>query len=85
MSALIVRVMAGQTPEGGFVRQLLDSLTFDQEVNLSSQERTFHLALLARSIPTAGWLASMIRFSLLESLHLHSPSLSLHSPVNHPF
>jgi hypothetical protein len=30
MTALIVRVMAGQTPEGSLVRQLLDSLTFDR-------------------------------------------------------
>ncbi len=55
MTALIVRVMAGQTPEGSFVRQLLDSLTGNKEVNLVSRERTFQLALLARSIPTAGW------------------------------
>jgi len=55
MTALIVRVMGRQTPEDSFVRQLLDSLTFDKEVNLVSRERTFHLALLAPSIPTAGW------------------------------
>ncbi len=55
MTALIVRVMAGQTPEGSCVRQLLDGLTCDKEVNLVSRERTFQLALLARSIPTAGW------------------------------
>ena len=77
MSALIVRVMAGQTPEGGFVRQLLDSLTFDQEANLSSQERTFHLALLARSIPTAGWLASMIWFGPHRSSSIPLPGASI--------
>ena len=55
MTALIVRVMAGQTPEDSFVRRLLDSLTGDKAVNLVSRERTFSLALPARSIPTAGW------------------------------
>ena len=55
MTALIVRVMGRQTQEGSFVRQLPDSLPFDKEVNVVSRERTFHLALLARSIPTAGW------------------------------
>ncbi len=50
MTALIVRVMGRQTPEGSFVRQPLDSLTFDKEVNLVSRERTFILHLLARSI-----------------------------------
>ena len=43
MTALIVRVMGRQTPEGSFVRQPLDSLTFDKEVNLVSRERTFIL------------------------------------------
>lgn len=55
MTALIVRVMAGETADGSFVRQLLDGLTFGKEINLVSRERAFHLALLARSIPTAGW------------------------------
>jgi hypothetical protein len=36
MTALIVRVMAGQTPEDSFVRQLLDSLTFGKDVNLGN-------------------------------------------------
>jgi hypothetical protein len=57
MTVLIVRVTAGETADGSFVRQLLDSLTFDKEINLVSREHTFHLALLARSIPTAGWRA----------------------------
>jgi len=46
---------AVETADGSFVRQLLDSLTFGKEINLVSRERAFHLALLARSIPTAGW------------------------------
>jgi len=55
MTALIVRVMAWETADGSFVRQLLYGLTFGKEINLVSRERAFHLALLARSIPTAGW------------------------------
>ena len=77
MTALIVRVMGRQTPEDSFVRQLLDSLTFDKEVNLVSRERTFHLALLARSIPTAGWLASMIRFGPHRSSSIPLPGASI--------
>jgi len=50
-----VRVMAFQTPEGGFVSQLLNSLTSDKEVNLVSRGRTLHLALPPRSITTAAW------------------------------
>jgi len=50
-----VRVMAFQTPEGGFVSQLLNSLTSDSEVNLVSRGRTLHLTLPPRSITTAAW------------------------------
>src|SRR5436309_2957970 len=50
-----VRVMAFQTPEGGFVSQLLNSLTSDKEVNLVSRGRTLHLALPPPSITTAAW------------------------------
>ena len=76
MTALIVRVMGRRTPKGSFVRQL-DSLTFDKEVHVVSRERTFHLALLARSIPTAGWLASMIRFGPHRSSSIPLPGASI--------
>jgi glucosylceramidase len=50
-----VRVMAFQTPEGGFVVQLLNSLEQESPVNLVSKERTLHLELPARSISTLTW------------------------------
>jgi len=50
-----VRVMAFQTPEGGFVSQLLNSLTSDAEVNLVSRGRTLRLTLPPGSITTAAW------------------------------
>ena len=50
-----IRVMAFQTPEGGYVTQLLNSLNQDEEVNLVSKGRTLHVTLPARSITTAAW------------------------------
>ncbi len=50
-----VRVMTFQTPAGGFVAQLMNSLKTDQEVNLVSKGRTVSLKLPARSITTAMW------------------------------
>jgi glucosylceramidase len=50
-----IRVMAFQTPEGGYVTQLLNSLNQDEEVNLVSKGRTLHVTLPARSITTATW------------------------------
>jgi glucosylceramidase len=50
-----VRVMAFQTPEGGFVTQLLNSLNSDSLVNLVSHGSTLQLTLPARSITTATW------------------------------
>src|ERR1700737_1752360 len=50
-----VRVMAFQTPEGGFVVQLLNSQNSDSSVNLVSRGRTLHLSLPGRSITTATW------------------------------
>ena len=50
-----VRVMSFQTPEGGFVVQLMNSLNSDKEVNLASRGRTLHFNLPARSISTATW------------------------------
>ena len=50
-----VRVMAFQTPEGGFVVQFLNSLNSDGLVNLVSRGRTLGLTLPARSITTASW------------------------------
>jgi len=47
--------MAFQTPEGGYVTQLLNSLNQDEEVNLVSKGRTLHVTLPARSITTAAW------------------------------
>jgi glucosylceramidase len=50
-----VRVMAFQSPEGGFVVQLLNSLEQESAVNLVSKGRTLNLALPARSINTLTW------------------------------
>jgi glucosylceramidase len=50
-----MRVMAFQTPEGGFVVQLLNSLEQVSVVNLVSKGRTLHLELPARSISTLTW------------------------------
>ena len=50
-----VRVMAFQTPEGGFVVQLLNSLEQESAVNLASKGRILHLTLPARSISTVTW------------------------------
>jgi glucosylceramidase len=50
-----VRVMAFQTPEGGFVAQFLNSLDQETVVNLMSKGRSLHLTLPARSITTATW------------------------------
>lgn len=50
-----IRVMAFQTPEGGYVTQLLNSLNQDEEVNLVCKGRTVHVTLPARSITTAAW------------------------------
>ena len=50
-----VRVMAFQTPEGGFALQALNSLEQESQVNLVSKGRTVQLALPARSISTVTW------------------------------
>jgi glucosylceramidase len=50
-----VRVMAFQTPEGGFVAQLLNSQSSDSSVNLVYRGRTLHIPLPSRSITTATW------------------------------
>jgi glucosylceramidase len=50
-----VRVMAFQTPDGGFVVQLLNSLEQESSVNLMSKGRTLRLDLPARSISTVTW------------------------------
>ena len=50
-----VRVMTFQTPEGGFVVQLLNSLDQESAVNLAFKGRTLHVTLPARSISTAKW------------------------------
>ncbi len=50
-----LRVMAFQTPGGGFVTQLLNSLNSEAVVNLVSHGRTVQLSLPARSISTAIW------------------------------
>jgi glucosylceramidase len=50
-----VRVMAFQTPEGGFVTQLLNSQNSDSSVNLVSRGRILHVPLPGRSITTATW------------------------------
>jgi len=50
-----VRVMTFQTPEGGHVAQLLNSLKENTDVNLESMGKTLHLTLPARSITTATW------------------------------
>jgi glucosylceramidase len=50
-----LRVMTFQTPAGGFVAQVLNSLSEDSSVNLVSGEKTLHLAVPARSITTVTW------------------------------
>ena len=50
-----VRVMTFQTPEGGHVAQLLNSLKENTDVNLESMGKMLHLTLPARSITTATW------------------------------
>jgi glucosylceramidase len=50
-----VRVMTFQTPEGGYVAQLLNSLSENADVNLEAKGKTLHLSLPARSITTATW------------------------------
>jgi glucosylceramidase len=50
-----VRVMTFQTPEGGYVAQVLNSLNENTDVNLESKGKTLHLTLPARSITTVTW------------------------------
>lgn len=50
-----VRVMTFQTPEGGYVTQLLNRMKTDQEVSLVSKGQTLQLVLPAQSITTAEW------------------------------
>jgi hypothetical protein len=50
-----VRVTAFQTPEGGFVVQLLNSQDSDSAVNLVYRGRALQLHLPPRSITTATW------------------------------
>ncbi len=50
-----VRVMTFQTPEGGYVAEVLNSLNESADVNLESKGKTLHLTLPARSITTATW------------------------------
>jgi glucosylceramidase len=50
-----VRVMAFQTPEGGHVAQLLNSLRESADVKLESKGKTLRFALSGRSITTATW------------------------------
>ncbi len=50
-----VRVMAFETPEGGFVAQLMNSRIADAAVSLASKGKTLRITLPARSISTAMW------------------------------
>lgn len=50
-----IRVMSFQTPEGGYVAQLLNSLRIDREVDLVLKGRMLRVKLPARSITTAVW------------------------------
>ena len=50
-----VRVMTFQTPDGGYVVQLLNSRNENTDVHLRSKGKTLHLILPARSITTANW------------------------------
>ena len=54
-SAKGLRVMTFQTPQGGFVAQLLNSLEQEAAVNVASKGRTLHITLPAKSITTAIW------------------------------
>jgi glucosylceramidase len=50
-----VRAMSFQTPEGGLVVELLNSLDRKSAVNIESKGRTLHVELPARSISTVTW------------------------------
>jgi len=50
-----VRVMTFQTPEGGYVAELLNSRDENANLNLEARGKTLHLSLPARSITTATW------------------------------
>jgi glucosylceramidase len=50
-----VRVMTFETPEGGYVAQLLNSRTAAAEISLAAGSKTLRLVLPARSITTATW------------------------------
>jgi glucosylceramidase len=50
-----VRMMAFQTPEGGYIAQVLNSAAENKEVNLEFKGKTLHLKLPAISISTAIW------------------------------
>jgi glucosylceramidase len=50
-----VRVMTFQTPDGGYVAQLLNSRNENTDVHLRSKGKTLRLILPARSITTANW------------------------------
>jgi glucosylceramidase len=50
-----IRVMTFQTPEGGYVAELLNSRSENADVNLETKGKTLHLSLPAQSITTATW------------------------------
>jgi glucosylceramidase len=50
-----VRVMTFETPEGGYVAQMLNSRNENTDVNLEAKGKTLHLTLPACSITTAEW------------------------------
>lgn len=50
-----VRVMAFQTPEGGYVAQLLNSRNEKADVSLEAKGKTLYLTLPATSITTVSW------------------------------
>lgn len=50
-----IRVMTFQTPEGGYVAQLLNSRNENADVDLAAKGKILHLSLPGRSITTATW------------------------------
>lgn len=50
-----VRVMTFQTPEGGYLGQILNSAAERKDINLEFKGKTLRLNVPARSITTATW------------------------------
>ena len=74
-----VRVMTFETPEGGYVAQLLNSLNENADVNLEWKGKRLHRTLPACSISSAAW-GSLLPFDKCHGVTflLLSASRELH-------